>query len=67
MMVVHCSAVLEVHPQFKPYDNSTTFTSLSCSNNVDYNLSDEDVEWLYANFTPITSTSRICGITNCCF
>ena len=65
MMAVYCSAALRV--PFQYYDDSTAFTSLTCTNNVDYNLSDEDVEWLYANFTPMTSTSRICGITNCWF
>ena len=67
MMAIHCSAVLEVYPQFHIYDNNTTFTSFFCTNNVDYNLSDNDVEWLYANFTPVNSTSKICGMQNCHF
>ena len=63
MMVFHCSAVLQVFPPLQIYSNSTTFTSLFCTNNVDYSLSDKEVEWLYANLTPVTSTSRICGTT----
>ena len=63
MMAVHCSAaVLEVYPSFQLYNDSTTFTSLFCNINVDYNL---DLEWLDSNFTPMNSTPpRICGIAN---
>ena len=64
MMAVYCSAVL-VGPPFQPFNNSTFFTSLFCYNNVDNNLSDEDIEWLYSNFTLMNTTSRICGKTNC--
>ena len=62
-MAFHCSAVLEVFPPLRIYSNSTSFTAFFCSNNVDYSLSDKEVEWLYANFTPVTSTSRMDGIT----
>ena len=64
MMAVYCSAVLEVAPSLQLYNNSTTFTSLYCTNNVDYDLSDQVLEWLYSNFTPMTSTSRVCGMAN---
>ena len=64
MMAVCCSAVLEVKPSLRRYKNSTIFTSLFCTNNVDYNLSDQELEWLYSNFTPMTSTSRVCGMAN---
>ena len=59
MMSFHCSAVLEVIPPLLIYNNSTIFTAFFCTNNVDYSLSDEEIEWLYANFTSVTSTSRI--------
>ena len=62
MMAFHCSAVLEVFPPLLIYSNSTIFTAFFCTNNVDYSLSDKEVEWLYANFTSVTSTSRMDGI-----
>ena len=65
MMAAHCSAVLTVYPPFRQYSDSTNFTSFHCVDTVDYNsLSNEDIEWLYSNFTVMTTTSRICGITN---
>ena len=63
MMAFHCSAILEVLPPLRIYSNSTSFASLFCNDLVDYSLSDKEIEWLYANFTPMTSTSRICGMT----
>ena len=63
MMAFHCSAVLDVYPPLRIYSNSTSFTSLFCTDLVDYNLFNKEIEWLYANFTPMTSTSRIDGMT----
>ena len=66
MMTVYCSAVLEVYPPFQHFDDSAGHATFFCTNYVDYNLSDKEVEWLYSNFTLVISTSgcRICGITN---
>ena len=63
MMAFHCSAVLEVYPPLRIYSNSTSFTLLFCTDLVDYNLFNKEIEWLYANFTNMNSTSRIDGMT----
>ena len=55
---------LKIYPQFQHYDGTTGFTSFICSNDDDSYVSADDVEWLYPNFTIMTSTLnfRIDGI-----
>ena len=67
MMGAYSSAGLKIYPQFQHYDGTTEFTSFICSNDDDSYVSADDVEWLYPNFTIMTSTPdyRISGITIC--
>ena len=64
MMGAYSSVALKIYPQFQHYDATTEFTSFICSNDDDSYVSADDVEWLYPNFTIMTSTLnfRIDGI-----
>lgn len=67
MMTVYSSTALKVSPPFQVYDSDTLFTSLLCVNNDDSPLASDaldDIEWLYSNFTSLTTTQdfRIDGI-----
>ena len=57
MMAVYSSAALKVIPLFQFYNNTTEFASLICSNDDDGIVSGDDIEWLYSNFTHMTSTT----------
>jgi len=58
MMDVYSSTALKIYPPFQVCNSDTQFTSLLCINNDDSPLlSDvDDIEWLYSNFTLMTST-----------
>ena len=58
------NVALKIYLQFQHYDATTEFTSFICSNDDDSYVSADDVEWLYPNFTIMTSTLnfRIDGI-----
>ena len=66
MMGAYSSAALKIGPPFQHYDATTGFTSFICHNDDYSDVSADDVEWLYPNFTIMTSTLdyRICGITD---
>ena len=55
-------AVLHISPPFQHYNATTDFTSLICFNEFDDYLTSDEIEWLYPNFTLLTSTNfRIIG------
>ena len=64
MMGACSSAGLKIDPPLQHYNSAENTTSFICINDGDSFVSADDIEWLYPNFTIITSTladSRICG------
>ena len=56
MMALDILAGLKVYPPFQFYNDTTGFTSLSCLNDNDSYIYNDDIEWLSPNFTIMTST-----------
>ena len=55
-MSVYSSATLKIYPSFQQYSDAVEFTSFICTNDNDDYISGDNVEWLYANLTLLTST-----------
>ena len=69
LTAIYSLAALKVIPPFQFFNNTTGFTSLICSDDDDGFVSGDDIEWLYSNFTLMTSTAdyRINGSHTKCF
>ena len=64
MMGAYSSVALKIYPPLQHYTGTTEFTSFICSNDDDSYVSGDEIEWLFPNFTIMTSTPdyRIDGI-----